>query len=100
MSGVAPSRFAVGDRVRVRTVDPDHHTRAPRYVRGHQGLVIESQGEWPLADDRARGVLDPRVEPVYTVRFSAGDLWGGGGAHWVTVDLWQSYLEPVTEVGR
>ena len=98
MSDVAPPFFAVGDRVRVRTVGPEHHTRVPRYVRGHQGVVIESPGEWPLADDRARGVFDPRVEPVYTVRFAARDLWGDG-AHWVTVDLWQSYLEPVMEVG-
>jgi nitrile hydratase len=91
------ARFGPGDRVWVRNVDPDHHTRAPRYVRGHQGVVVESQGVWPLADDGARGLPDPRVEPVYTVRFAAHDLWGGG-AHWVTVDLWQSYLEAVTEV--
>lgn len=97
MSDVAAARFAAGDRVRVHNVDPDHHTRAPRYVRGHEGVVVESQGEWPLADDRARELPDPRVEPVYTVRFRAADLWGGG-AHSVTVDLWQSYLEAVTEV--
>lgn len=97
MSDAVLARFAAGDRVRVRSTDPDHHTRMPRYVRGHRGTVVESQGEWPLADDRAQGVSDPRVEPVYTVRFAARDLWGAG-AHWVTVDLWESYLEPVTEV--
>jgi nitrile hydratase subunit beta len=97
VSDATPARFAAGDRVRVHNVDPAHHTRAPRYVRGHVGVVVESQGEWPLADDRARELPDPRVQPVYTVRFSARDLWGGG-AHWVTLDLWQSYLEPVMEV--
>jgi nitrile hydratase len=86
-------RFAAGARVRVRAMDPDHHTRAPRYVRGQRGVVVESQGDWALADDGARGVPEPRVEPVYTVRFAAVDLWGRG-THWVTVDLWQSYLEP------
>lgn len=96
MSDATPPRFAPGDRVRVHNVDPDHHTRAPRYVRGHRGVVVTVRGEWPLADDRARELPDPRVEPVYTVRFAAEDLWGGG-AHWVTVDLWQSYLEAVTE---
>jgi len=95
MSDAAPARFAPGDRVRVCSTDPDHHTRAPRYVRGHQGVVVESHGAWPLADDRARGLSDPRVEPVYMVRFAAQDLWGAG-AHWVTVDLWQSYLDAVT----
>jgi hypothetical protein len=97
MSNATPARFAPGDRVRVYNTDPEHHTRAPRYVRGHQGVVVESQGAWPLADDRARGLPHPRVEPVYTVRFSAHDLWGSG-AHRVTVDLWQSYLQAVTEV--
>jgi nitrile hydratase len=86
-------RFVPGDRVATRTLDPDHHTRLPRYARGQVGEVVEVQGVWPLPDDRARGVPSPRVEPVYTVRFAARDLWGAG-SHDVTVDLWQSYLEP------
>jgi nitrile hydratase len=89
-------RYAVGDRVRARAVDPTHHTRVPRYARGQVGEVVEVQGTWPLADDRAQGFAEPRVEPVYTVRFDAGDLWGPPGGHWVQVELWESYLE----VGR
>lgn len=85
--------YAVGMRVRVRTVDPDHHTRVPRYVRGHVGQIVDDHGEWPLADDRARGIDPPRVETVYAVRFAARDLWGTG-THTVAVDLWESYLEP------
>jgi nitrile hydratase len=88
------TRFAAGDRVRALSVDPSHHTRLPRYVRGQVGEVLDVQGVWPLADDRAQGRPDPRSEPVYTVRFAAHDLWGEG-SHWVTVALWQSYLEPV-----
>lgn len=90
-----PARFAVGDRVRARAVDPPHHTRLPRYVRGRLGEVVEVQGTWPLADDRAQGFAEPRVEPVYTVRFSAADLWGKPAGHWVQVELWESYLEAV-----
>jgi nitrile hydratase len=97
MSDLVRARFAPGDQVRARSTDPEHHTRVPRYVRGHQGVVVEPQGAWPLADDGARGLSEPRVEQVYTVRFAARDLWGAGG-HWVTVDLWESYLESVTEV--
>ena len=88
-------RFAVGDRVRTRTVDPSHHTRLPRYARGQVGEVVEVQGMWPLADDQARGFAEPRVEPVYTVRFPAADLWGPPAGHWVQVELWESYLEVV-----
>ena len=84
-------RFRPGSRVRTTPVDPPHHTRVPRYVRGRVGEVVECQGTHPLPDDRARQLPDFRVEPVYTVRFTASDLWGVG-AHYVTVDLWESYL--------
>jgi Nitrile hydratase beta subunit, C-terminal len=85
-------RFAPGSRVRARLLDPDHHTRLPRYVRGHVGEIVEAEGDWPVPDDRARGIAPPRVETVYAVRFAASALWGAG-THAVTVDLWESYLE-------
>jgi hypothetical protein len=85
-------RFAPGTRVRARLLDPDHHIRLPRYVRGHIGEIVETEGEHPVPDDRARGIAPPRVETVYAVRFSARELWGTG-THAVTVDLWESYLE-------
>ena len=84
--------YPAGARVRARAGDPDHHTRIPRYVRGHTGEVVAVLGRWPLPDDRARNIMPPRVEPCYAVRFSAEDLWGSGD-HTVTVDLWESYLE-------
>jgi nitrile hydratase subunit beta len=87
-------RFPAGTRVRARLIDPDHHTRLPRYVRGHVGEIIEAEGARPLPDDVAKGVARPRVETIYAVRFAAGDLWGQG-SHAVIVDLWESYLEEV-----
>lgn len=90
-------RFPPGTRVRTGAADPGHHTRLPRYLRGHVGEVVTAQGTWPLPDDVARGVAGPRVETVYTVRFTAADLWGTDpretGGHTVTADLWESYLE-------
>jgi hypothetical protein len=86
--------YAPGTRVRARAADPGHHTRVPRYVRGHVGEIVEPEGEWPLPDDRARGIVPPRVETVYAVRFPARDLWGTG-SHTVVVGLWESYLEEV-----
>jgi nitrile hydratase subunit beta len=83
--------YPTGIKVRVRAGDPDHHTRVPRYVRGHTGEVVAALGRWPLPDDGARG-LPPREETCYAVRFSAADLWGSGD-HTVTVDLWESYLD-------
>lgn len=86
-------RFAPGDRVRTALVDPPHHTRLPRYARGHTGEIVEVMGTHPLPDDRTRHLPTIRVEPVYTVRFAARDLWGDGD-HYVTVELWESYLSP------
>lgn len=93
------ARFSPGDRVRTRTLDPPHHTRLPRYARGQVGEVVEPEGASPLPDDRAQGLAEPRVETVYAVRFAARDLWGEG-THSVTVDLWESYLEPAGEEGQ
>ena len=88
-------RFAVGDRVRTRSLDPAGHTRLPRYARGAVGVVVEPAGVHPLADDRARGVAgDPQT--VYHVRFAAADLFGAGD-HTVTVELWEDYLTPVED---
>jgi nitrile hydratase beta subunit-like protein len=82
--------YAVGDRVRARAGDPDHHTRLPRYVRGHAGEVVALLGDWALPDASAAGVT--RKETCYAVRFAAADLFGSGD-HSVTVDLWESYLD-------
>ena len=46
---------AVGSRVRAVTADPDGHTRLPRYVRGHQGEIVDDHGSWPLPDEEVRG---------------------------------------------
>ena len=61
-------------------------------MRGHGGEVVLALGQWVLPDDSARGLVPPRVQTCYAVRFRAADLWGSG-EHWVTVDLWESYLD-------
>ncbi len=91
-------RYRTGDRVLVGAIDPPGHTRVPRYVRGAVGTIVEFQGQYPLADERASGRLDAPPQPVYTVRFAARDLWGSGD-HTVTVDLWEAYLAPAGEEG-
>lgn len=87
-------RFAVGDRVRVRVWHPLGHTRAPRYVQGKTGEVTRQDGAFSLPDVEAHSDRR-RVEPTYSVRFTARELWGDGGApgETVNVDLWEGYLE-------
>jgi nitrile hydratase subunit beta len=89
------SRFAVGDRVRVRDRHPRGHTRCPRYVRGKLGVVERCDGRFTLPDADVHGD-DPPVELTYSVRFDPTELWGEQAeqGHSVSVGLWQSYLEP------
>ena len=88
-------RFSAGDSVRVSLDDPAGHTRAPRYLRGRTGTVVTADGVHPLPDDVVAGVDPPRLQTVYAVRFTAGELFGAG-RHSVTVDLWEQYLDPRT----
>jgi nitrile hydratase len=90
----ASAVFRPGDRVVAKKVDPSGHTRLARYVRGKRGVVESVHGPSKLPDTNARR-LSRDWEPVYTVVFEAGELWGprseANGR--VSIDLWQSYLE-------
>jgi len=88
------ARFAVGDAVRVREWHPAGHTRAPRYVQGKRGVVVRLDGSYSVPDVEAHSA-DRVLEPTYSVRFTARELWGEGGADGdvVHVDLWERYLE-------
>jgi nitrile hydratase len=88
----APTRFAVGDRVRARNLNPAGHTRLPRYARGHVGVVERDHGVHVLPDANAH-FLGERPERLYGVRFSGAELWGDGARGSVHIDLWDSYLE-------
>lgn len=91
----ADARFGAGDRVRVRRMRPDGHTRCPRYVRGVAGTVERVRGADKLPDLTTYG-KPAQSEPVYAVRFASDDVWGPSGEPPFTVllDLWDSYLEP------
>ena len=88
------SRFAVGDRVRVREWHPIGHTRCPDYIRGKVGVITRCDGEFSIPDVEAHSTH--RVtEATYSVRFDADELWKDGQAGVsVNVDLWDNYLEP------
>jgi nitrile hydratase len=91
-----PARFAVGDRVRARNLNPPTHIRLPRYVRGHVGTVELVHAPHVFPDTHAHG-LGEQPEWLYTVRFDARELWGPGADPTVRVstDAFEPYLEPV-----
>lgn len=87
------ARFKVGDHVVARNMNPAHHTRLPRYARGKRGVIRADQGVFPLPDTYAHA-LGANARHVYTVAFSARELWGGEAAarDEVRLDLWEQYL--------
>lgn len=89
------ARFAVGDRVRARNMHPMGHTRLPRYVRGKVGIVELVHGAHVFPDANAQGDGE-RPQWLYTVCFSGQELWGeeADTTLTVSVDAWESYLEP------
>lgn len=89
------ARFVEGQRVRARNIHPEGHTRLPRYVRGRVGRVETVHGGFVFPDTNAHGEGE-QPQRLYTVVFDAAELWGEGAdpALTVSIDAWESYLEP------
>ena len=89
-------RFKVGQRALVRNIHPVGHTRLPRYTRGKRGKVLRDHGVFALQDTNADGqTLGGKPQHVYTIQFTARELWGDQAAAQdrVFVDMWEDYLE-------
>ena len=91
-----PPRFQPGDRVVAKNINPTSHTRLPRYVRGKTGVIQAQHGGFAFADTRAHSAGE-KPQRVYSVRFSARELWGpqASAADAVYIDLWDDYIDPV-----
>jgi nitrile hydratase len=94
----SPARFALGQLVRARNINPQDHTRLPRYVRGHTGKVVMVHGAHVYPDrhvDRTLPPFNTNPEWLYTVVFDATELWGEAADPQVqvSVDAWEPYLE-------
>jgi nitrile hydratase len=86
--------YTVGDVVRARNVQPQGHTRLPRYVRGKLGKIAAVHGTHVYPDSNAHDQGE-NPQPLYNVKFSAQELWGEGAPQhdYVYIDLWEDYLE-------
>ncbi len=94
-SAPAPARFKPGDRVRARNMHPLTHTRLPRYVRGHAGVIERNHGCHVFPDSAA---MDRGEKPqwLYTVVFDGTELWGADAdpTTRISIDAFEPYLEP------
>lgn len=91
----APARFKKGDLVRTRNINPLTHTRLPRYARGKLGTVEAVRGCHVYPDTAAIGGGDD-PQWLYTVVFSARELWGEEADPnvKVSIEAFEPYLEP------
>lgn len=94
----AAPRFAVGQRVLTRLMNPTGHTRLPRYARGRLGTVVAVRGAHVFPDRNAAplGERPPQSgEWLYTVDFAGTELWGADADPTLTVsiDAFEPYLQ-------
>ena len=92
-SDVAP-RHKVGETVVTRRHMAADHTRLPAYARGARGQIIAHHGAHLLPDKGAKGIHEG--EHLYTVAFTAPELWGEAAdpRDSVALELWESYFVP------
>ena len=90
-----PAKFRPGDRVRAKNIHPKTHTRLPRFVRGHVGVVELNLG-CSVYPDTAANEAGENPQWLYTVVFDGAELWGPGADPTVkvSVDAFEPYLEP------
>lgn len=93
----ASALFHAGQRIRARNINPVGHTRLPRYARGKLGKIERICDVENLEDTDYQGLpLSDKPQYVYTVRFTARELWGeqANSRDSVYLDLWEDYIEP------
>lgn len=93
--GLSPN-FVQDQPVRAKTMNPVGHTRLPRYVRGRQGVIAGLHGIFVFPDTNAH-FEGEQPQYLYSVRFTARELWGDAASpkDSVWLDLWESYLEHI-----
>jgi Nitrile hydratase beta subunit len=86
-------RFELGQPVRVANRVTAGHCRVPRYLRRQVGRIERVACAWPTPGISAATGAYGDPELVYTVVFSAGDLFGSTADHTLSADFAESDLE-------
>jgi nitrile hydratase beta subunit len=89
-----PAGFCSGENIVTRNIHPTGATRLPRYARGKHGTVMSDHGVFIFPDANAAGKGEA-PQHLYSVRFTARELWGTNASTTdsVYLDLWEDYLE-------
>lgn len=71
----AAPKFAVGDKIMIKDVPPEKHTRLPGHLRGKTGVVSEVyEGAYTYFFQTGDGIGTPM--PCYAVAFKPEKIWG------------------------
>ncbi len=86
--------FNAGEQVRALNINPQGHTRLPRYVRGKVGEIVSVQGCHVFPDSNAKSEGE-NPEWLYSVAFQSHELFGVDAeeSNIVMLDCWGAYLE-------
>src|ERR1700694_3347557 len=84
------ARFREGDHVVALNINPIGHTRLPRYVRGKGGVIHRDWGIYDFPDSAVHNAGE-RAQHVYSVSFTARELWGrdAPARDTLLIDLWE-----------
>ena len=83
------------NRVRVKTMFPPGHVRAPYYLRGKTGEIERELGPFKNPEQLAYGL--PALEKtLYRVRFTMAEVWGETAenpADTIDAEIYDHWLE-------
>lgn len=91
----SPARFKPGERVRTLNLNPETHTRLPRYARDKEGMIEAVRGCHVFPDTAAIGAGE-NPQWLYTVVVSGRELWGAEADPTlsVSIEAFEPYLAP------
>lgn len=84
-------------KVRIKSIYPPGHVRAPYYLRGKTGEIEREIGPFGNPEQLAYG-LKAEKKTLYRVRFTMAELWGGAAeapTDTVDAEIYAHWLEEV-----
>ncbi|KPP85456.1 MAG: nitrile hydratase [Rhodobacteraceae bacterium HLUCCO07] len=85
------------EKVRVKTMMPPGHVRAPAYLRGKTGVIERPLGEFGNPELLAYGHFNGPKKPLYRVRFTMAEIWGDAAetpTDTIDAEIYEHWLEP------
>ena len=96
------ARYKAGDTVSVSFRAHDGHHRAPFYLKGRTGEVVEALGAFRNPELLGYNKPGLPMRHLYLIRFRQRDLWKnyeGPAGDVLTAEIYEHWLEPAKNKG-